>query len=50
VSDLSVECPRINLWNYAQQYLIKQKAALSNNELEAEIVAIYPELLTEDGL
>jgi hypothetical protein len=49
VSDLSVECPRINLWNYARQYLNKQKTSLSNSELEAEIVSIFPELLTESN-
>lgn len=47
VSDLSVERPRYNLWSYAKQFLIKEKSSLSNQDLEAEIASIFPELLMQ---
>ena len=49
VSDLTEERPRYALYNYAKQFLVSQKKSLNNEELEAEIVSIFPELLMENS-
>ena len=48
-SDLTEERPRYTLYNYAKQFLVSQKKSLNNEELEAEIVSIFPELLMENN-
>lgn len=48
-SDLTEERPRYTLYNYAKQFLVSQKKSLNNEELEAEIASIFPELLMENS-
>ena len=48
-SDLTEERPRYTLYNYAKQFLVSQKKSLNNEELEAEIASIFPELLIENS-